>query len=128
MTTREQIVVVEDDASMLQAIQRLLHAAGFRAVPFASAEALLQTGVAPTVGCFVFDIRLPGLSGIELKQRLLDTGIVRPVIFITANDDPSTLDAARRSGAVACLQKPFAGRRFLAAIRQAIHPIPESST
>ncbi len=120
MTKQEQIAVVEDDASMLQAIQRLLEAAGLRALTFPSAEALLQSGAAATAACFVFDIHLPGLSGLELRQRLLEIGIRRPVIFITAFDEPATHEAAEASGALAFLLKPFPGRSFLAAIGQAI--------
>jgi len=105
---------------MMQAIQRLLEAAGLRAVTFPSAEALLQSGAAANAACFVFDIHLPGLSGLELRQRLLEIGIRRPVIFITAHDEPSTREAANRSGAAACLIKPFPGRRLLAAIREAM--------
>lgn len=120
MTTQEQIVVVEDDASMLRAIQRLLRAAGFRAQTFPSAEALLQTDAAAGAACFVFDIHLPGLSGLELRRRLVEGGMMGPVIFITAHDEPATREAAERSGAVACLLKPFPGRSLLAAIGRAI--------
>jgi FixJ family two-component response regulator len=120
MTTQEQIVVVEDDASMQQAIQRLLRAAGFRTQTFSSAEALLQSGAAAGAACFVFDIHLPGLSGLELWRRLVAGGIEGPVIFITAHDETATREAAERSGAVAFLLKPFPGRSFLAAIGQAI--------
>ena len=120
MTTQEEIVVVEDDASMMQAIQRLLQAAGFRALTFSSAEALLQSDVAASAACLVFDIHLPGLSGLELRQRLLASGVQSPVIFVTAHDELDMHETARRSGAVACLLKPFPGRRLLDAIGQAI--------
>jgi len=120
MSNPEQIVVVEDDASMMQAIQRLLQAAGFPAQTFPSAEALLQSGAAVGTSCFIFDIHLPGLSGFELRQRLVESGVKGPVIFITAHDDPAAREAAERSGAVAFLLKPFPGRSLLAAIGQAI--------
>jgi len=120
MTTQEQIVVVEDDASMLQAIQRLVQAAGFRARPFSSAEALLRSDAATGTACFIFDIHLPGLSGLELRRRPVESGITGPCIFITAHDEPTTLEAAEASGAVACLLKPFPGRSLLAAIGQAL--------
>jgi len=105
---------------MMQAISRLLEAAGLRALTFPSAEALLQSGAAANTACFVFDIHLPGISGLELRQRLLELGIARPVILITAFDEPSTREAAEASGAVACLLKPFPGRTFLASIGQAL--------
>jgi len=120
MTNPEQIVVVEDDASMMQAIQRLLQAVGFRSLTFSSAEALLQSGAAAGAACFVFDIHLPGISGLELSRRLVEGGTRVPVIFITAHDEAATREAAERSGAVAFLLKPFPGRSLLAAISQAI--------
>ena len=120
MPNQEQIAVVEDDASMLQAIQRLLEATGLRALTFQSAEALLQSGAAAAATCLVLDIHLPGLSGLELRQRLLEIGIRRPVIFITAFDEPATREAAEASGAVDFLLKPFPGRTLLAAIGRAI--------
>ena len=120
MTNSKQIVVVEDDPSMVQAIKRLLRAAGFPVLPFASAEALLQSGATAEAACFVLDIHLPGLSGFELQQRMLDGGRRQPVIFITAQDEPSIREAAEASGAVACLGKPFPARTLLGAIRQAL--------
>ena len=120
----QTVVVVEDDASMMQALQRLLQAGGFLPRAFSSAEALLQSGATAGAACFVFDIHLPGLSGIELRQRLVESGVEQPVIFITAHDEPPTSEAAERSGAVACLIKPFAGRSLLDAVRRAIQPKP----
>jgi len=128
MTTQQKVILVEDDASMIQALQRLLRAAGFQALPFSSAEALLQSGAAAGAACFVLDIHLPGLSGFELRQRLLEIGVARPVIFITAHDEPSTRETADRSGAVACLIKPFPAQRLLAAIRQAMDPGASGAT
>ena len=118
------VVVAEDDESMMQALQRLLQAGGFRPRAFCSAEALLQSDAAAAAACFVFDIHLPGLSGLQLRQRLVESGVEQPVIFITARDEPSTHEAAERSGAVACLIKPFAGRSLLDAVRRAIEAKP----
>ena len=120
MTSSKQVVVVEDDPSMIQAIKRLLQAAGFPELTFASAEALLQSGAAAQAACFVLDIHLPGLSGLELQQRLLDGGIRKPVIFITAHDEPSTRQAVEASGAVELLMKPFPGQSLLRAIGLAL--------
>jgi FixJ family two-component response regulator len=121
------VVVVEDDESMIQALQRLLRAGGFLPRVFSSAEALLQSGAAAGASCFVFDIQLPGLSGFELWQRLAAGGAAQPVIFITAQDEPSTREAAALSGAFACLIKPFPGRALLDAVRRAIQPVPPGS-
>jgi FixJ family two-component response regulator len=116
------IVVVDDDDGMNQAIRRLLSAAGFRALTFASAEALLEAGTAAQAACLVLDIHLPGLSGFELHRRLIQNGIGLPVVFITAYDDPDSLQQARTAGAIAYLTKPFSGQSLLTAIAGAVQP------
>ena len=112
------IVVVEDDAGMKKAIERLLRAAGFQPVSFASAEELLQTEAADYAACLVLDIHLPGISGLELG-RLLTSRRVRPIIFITAQDEARLRYEAERLGCV-YFRKPFEGKALLEAIRQAI--------
>ncbi|MEB3323424.1 MAG: response regulator [Synechococcaceae cyanobacterium] len=114
--------MVEDDSSMTHAIERLLQVAGFQARSFTSAESLLRSGAAPDAACFVFDIHLPGLSGLELCQRLVENGIKRPVIFITAHDEPLIRNSAEQFGAATWLIKPFPGRSLLDAVRRAIQP------
>ena len=121
MPNQEQtIVVVDDDEGMNQALERLLSAAGFRAVTFLSAEALLETGGADKASCLVLDIHLPGLSGFELQQRLAQTGARLPVIFITAFDDPDSQARAEACGATGYFTKPFSGQKFVAAITKAM--------
>ena len=120
------IVVVDDDAGMNQAIKRLLKAAGFQALTFPSAEALLEAGSADTAACLVLDIHLPGLSGFELSRRLQQNGSRSPVIFVTAYDDPASLAQAVDLGAFAYLTKPFLGQNLIAAINEAVHS--ESTT
>jgi FixJ family two-component response regulator len=112
------IVVVEDDAGMKKAIERLLRAAGFQSVSFASAEELLQTEAADDAACLVLDIHLPGISGLELG-RLLTSRRARPIIFITAQDEARLRYEAERLGCV-YFRKPFEGKALLEAIRQAI--------
>ncbi len=109
---------------MSKAIERLLRAAGFRAVLFPSAEELLQTDVADSAACFVLDIHLPGLSGFELRRRLVASDRKLPVIFITAHDDPSARDEAQRLGCIAYFRKPFEGSALLEAIRRALNLDP----
>jgi FixJ family two-component response regulator len=117
MSEREQkVVVVDDDAGMNQAIERLLKAAGFQTVTFPSAEALLQAGAVANAACLILDIQLPGLSGFELRQRLVEQGTDLPVIFITAFDDPDAQVIAEDAGAIAYFTKPFAGQSLVAAI------------
>jgi DNA-binding response OmpR family regulator len=114
-----RIVVVEDDASMSQAIERVLQAGGFTAVLFASAEEALEAGV--TADCLVLDIHLPGMSGFELYRQLAPSGKEIPVIFITARDEPAVREAAESlGGAGSYLPKPFFGRDLLGAITGAL--------
>jgi FixJ family two-component response regulator len=114
----QSIVVVEDDAGMKRAIERLLRAAGFQPVSFASAEDLLQTEAADSAACLVLDIHLPGLSGIELGRRLVKSDRAKPVIFITGQDEPSLREEAGRLGC-GYFRKPFEGKALLEAIRRA---------
>ncbi len=113
------IVVVEDDAAMKKAIERLLRAAGFQPVSFASAEELLQTEAAGSAACLVLDIHLPGISGLELARLLVSSGRAKPVIFITGQDEAPLRDEAQCLG-YAYFRKPFEGKALLDAIRQAI--------
>ena len=116
-----RIVVVEDDASMSQAIALVLHAGGFEAVPFASAEAALEADVAATADGLVLDIHLPGMSGFDLYRQLVLSGKTIPTIFITARDEPTVRDEAERlGGAGSYLPKPFSGRDLLDAVTRAL--------
>jgi FixJ family two-component response regulator len=114
---KKSVVVVEDDASMRGAIERLLRTASFQPVMFSSAEDLLQTNAVTTAGCLIFDVRLPGLSGFELHQRLAAAGKIPPVIFITAHDTPSAREQAQDRGKF--LSKPFPGRELVDAVKSA---------
>ncbi|MBV9492481.1 MAG: response regulator [Verrucomicrobia bacterium] len=122
MPNPTQIVVVDDDPSISLALKRLLTAAGFDATTFGSAEALLQAGVTTDVDCLILDVHLPGLSGFELRRRLVNVGAATPVIFITAHDEPAVRAQAEQAGAVAYLVKPFPGRGLLAAVNRAVRP------
>lgn len=117
---RQPVVVVEDDAGMSKAIERLLRAAGFQPVSFKSAEELLQTNAAQSAACLVLDIHLPGLSGLELARLLIGSGRAKPIIFITGQDEPSLRDEALRLGCVDYFRKPFDGSTLLEAIRAAM--------
>jgi FixJ family two-component response regulator len=121
----QSIVVVEDDAGMSKAIVRLLRAAGFQPVSFASAEELLQTEAVDSAACLVLDIHLPGLSGMELRRLLVTSGRAKPVIFITGQDEAPLRDEARRLGCE-YFRKPFEGKALLEAIRAALTVDPLS--
>lgn len=86
------VFVVGDDASYLCSITRLLRASGFAVAGFPSAEAFLADGKQPLFDCLVLDIRLPGMSGLELRRRLVAVNNRTPVVFITAHDEPGPCD------------------------------------
>ena len=114
------VIVVDDDAGFLKGVARLLAYNGIETRTFASAEALIESGSAPTATCLLLDIRLGGISGIELQHRLATSGSKCPVIFMTANDDEATRNAAVDAGCIAYLRKPFASQVLLDAIGKAV--------
>jgi FixJ family two-component response regulator len=117
-TRRKLVVVVDDDPSMLKGVQRLLTAHGFDTAVFASAEAFLDCPSRHGAACFVLDIHLGGISGIELRRRLAANGCNVPVIFMTAFDDETTHQEARDAGCIAYLHKPFPAKLLIGAIDQ----------
>jgi FixJ family two-component response regulator len=122
------VIVVEDDRSMSQALERLLRVAGYTPRTFSSAELLIEDGGATRAAYLVFDVQLPGMTGFELRERLVRQGNRAPVIFITAYDEPEARNAAGKAGALAYLTKPFAGKDLIDVIRRAngaaepVHP------
>jgi len=110
---------VDDNASMLKGIGRLLCAYGFATRLFASAEAFLDLDAAADVDCLLVDIHLGGMSGIELRRHLTESGCRLPVIFMTAFDDEATRAQAQSAGCIAFLHKPFVANLLLGAIERA---------
>jgi two-component system response regulator FixJ len=115
-----QVVVVDDDDSVRQAIERLLAAADFEARTFDSAEALLARGPIPNVVCVVSDLLMPAMSGLELLTELRARGCSSPFILMTGHDAPGQREEASRRGAAAYLVKPFHGMALLDAIRASL--------
>lgn len=113
------IGVVDDDASILRALNRLLSAAGFTVKTFHSAEEFLALGQPQGIDCLLLDIHMGGLSGFELQERLTAQRIPMSVIFITAHDDAPTRERAQKSGAVAYVRKPFDEPSLIGAIEKA---------
>jgi FixJ family two-component response regulator len=105
---------------MRRSIERLLNAHGHQTHGYASAEALIESDFAGTIGCLVLDIHLADMSGIQLRRWLRDFGSSLPVIFITAVDDEALEAEARDAGCVAYLHKPFAATLLLSAINDAL--------
>lgn len=116
------VVVVEDDAGMSRAIERIVRAGGYTAVMFGSAEEALASESTATADCLILDLGLPGLSGFDLHDRLILRGQTSPVIFITAHDDVANRLEAARLGAKSFMAKPFSGRDLLEALNHAIAP------
>jgi FixJ family two-component response regulator len=113
------VVVVDDDPSMLAAIERLLRANGFNVRAHESAEALRAHGSLNNAVCLVLDINLGAESGLEVRRRLRRSGVSLPVIFITASDRDETREAAIDAGCLAYLRKPFSGQSLVDAVREA---------
>ena len=114
------IAIVDDDASIREALQSLLRSVGWRAAGFASAEDFLQSGQGQTTACLLLDVRLPGMSGLELQRQLATAHDPLPIIFITAHGDEATRARALRAGAVAFLAKPFSDEVLLRAVQAAL--------
>ena len=115
-TAGRRILVVEDDKSLRDALERLLDAAGFEAGSYGSAEALLANGGAADAACVVSDLKLPARSGLELLDEMRARGWRPPLILITAHDAPGLRGEAERHGVAAYLAKPFRGTALLDAI------------
>jgi FixJ family two-component response regulator len=122
---RIYVAVVDDDDSFARALERLLRASGFEVHTFSSAEAFLAPTTFPPPDCLVLDIQLGGISGLDLLQRLRESGILTPVIFVTAHDVPEFREQARQAGCIAYLRKPVGKPALLEAIAKAITPTPE---
>jgi len=112
--------IVDDDESVRDAISSLLRSAGYKTAGFASAEAFLQARSCAEPDCLVLDVRMPGLSGLELQRELHDLKSPIPVIFITAHNDDQVRATALQQGAAAFLGKPFNDDALLGAIDSAI--------
>ncbi len=117
MTVRKLVYVVDDDASFLRAIQRLLNEHGYEVRVFHSVEDFNDRATLDDAFCLVLDIHLGDRSGIDLSRQLSQRGISLPVIFMTANDSESTRKVTRELGCVAYLQKPFPGKSLIDAVQ-----------
>jgi len=114
------VVVVDDDASVRKALQRLLRSAEYEVEVFASAAEALAGERLGEAGCVVLDIRMPGISGLDLQRQLASRYPRLPVVVITGHADEETRQRALAGGAVAVLYKPFDDEALLADIARAI--------
>jgi len=114
------VFIVDDDLSVRRSTERLVQAAGLKVQTFASAREFLEQGRFEGPACLVLDVRMPGLSGLELQRELTQSGIQIPIIFITGHGDIPMSVRAMKAGAVEFLTKPFRSRSLLDAIRAAL--------
>jgi FixJ family two-component response regulator len=114
------VFIVDDDLSVRRSTERLVRAAGLNVQTFASAGEFLKNPRPEGPACLVLDVRMPGLTGMDLQHELNQSGIHIPIIFITGHGDIPMSVRAMKAGAVEFLTKPFRGRSLLDAIRAAI--------
>ena len=116
------ISIVDDDLSVRRALCRLLQSAGYSVETFASAGEFLGSSPVGRTACLVLDIRLEGMTGFDLHERLAADRAAIPTIFITAHDDAPTRERVQRAGVAAYLPKPFDQSALLAAIQKVVKP------
>jgi CheY-like chemotaxis protein len=114
------VFVVDDDEFIREALKSLISSVGLRVATFASAREFLQSRGTDRPGCLVLDVRLPGLSGLDLQRELAEANIQTPIIFITGHGDIPMTVRAMKAGAVEFLTKPFRDQDLLDAIHQAL--------
>jgi FixJ family two-component response regulator len=114
------ISIVDDDASIRQALDGLLRSASLQAAAFGSVEEFLGSGHLATTGCLILDLRMPGIDDLELQEWLLAEGRRIPIIVLTANGDGGARDRALAAGALAFLPKPFDADVLLGAVSAAL--------
>jgi FixJ family two-component response regulator len=114
------VFIVDDDEGIREATRSLLASVGLRAETFTTAQEFLGSRPPDAPACLVLDVRLPGLSGLDLQHELIQAGIPIPIIFITGHGDVPTSVQAMKAGAVEFLTKPFQDQQLLDAIHRAI--------
>jgi FixJ family two-component response regulator len=115
------VAIVDDDDLMRNALEGLLKAVGLRAQAFSSAEEFLESGQPKQTACLIADIRMPGMSGLELQAKLNADACRIPIVFITAHGDEKMRMQAMRAGAVEFLAKPFDDEALLDSVRAALN-------
>jgi FixJ family two-component response regulator len=114
------ISIIDDDDALRNSLENLIRSVGWRAQGFSSAEAFLSSNQVHKTGCLILDVRMPGMSGLELQRQLVLADSHTPIIFITAHEDDDRRRQALEAGAVAFLRKPFYEEELLNAINVAL--------
>jgi FixJ family two-component response regulator len=121
MTAAEAVVfVVDDDVGTRESLKNLIRSVGLRAETFASAQDFLRSTRPDAPSCLVLDVRLPGLSGLDLQKRMAEVEVAIPIVFISGHGDIPMSVRAMKAGAVEFLTKPFREQELLDAIQQAL--------
>jgi FixJ family two-component response regulator len=120
MQERKLVAIVDDDKSIRNATQDLLNAAGFSTATFADAESFLDSASRANTACVVADMRMPGMTGLQLHQQLLAAGQGIPTIIMTAHPEEITQTRAREAGITCFLIKPFEPDELLDCLRAAL--------
>ena len=116
----EMVFVIDDDESIREALKSLIRSVGLSVATFSSAQDFLQSTRPDVPSCLILDVRMPGLSGLDLQRDLAETNIQIPIIFITGHGDIPMSVRAMKAGAVEFLTKPFRDQDLLDAIQQAL--------
>jgi FixJ family two-component response regulator len=114
------IAIVDDDEALREALKSVMQASGFLTNTFASAEEFLDSSQRRNTTCLLLDVRLPGMNGIELQRRLLDSNSPFPIIFVTAHGDAAIRDLVMKAGAAGFLNKPVRSDALLKEINAAL--------
>jgi FixJ family two-component response regulator len=118
------VSVIDDDEPVRKSLRRLLRSMGFSVNTFASAEHYLEAHPQQETGCLLLDVRLPGMSGVDLQENLRSAGCNISIIFMTAHEDASLRVEALAGGAIAFLQKPLAETTLFDAVSRALGRVP----
>jgi FixJ family two-component response regulator len=114
------IAIVDDDNALRNSLEDLIRSIGFRTLGFGSAEAFLNSSQAREAACLILDVRMPGMSGLDLQRQIVAASWRIPIIFITSHADDDARERALDAGAVAFLYKPFREEELLYAIDAAL--------
>jgi FixJ family two-component response regulator len=114
------VAIVDDDELFRRSIERLVRSAGFNVATFASAEDFLDSADLDRVTCAILDMRLPGMNGLDLQQRLIARPTPMPIVFVSAHEEAAMRAMALRAGAIAFLKKPFDNSTLLDALNRSI--------
>ena len=121
MSPAALISIVDDDDSLRNSLNNLIRSVGFRAQGFSSAEAFLNSSELHDTACLILDVRMPGMSGLDLQRQLVAANSPIPIVFITSHGDDDARARALEAGAVAFLDKPFREEAPLTAIESALN-------